>query len=176
MPSTTRRRFLRAISAGGIPALAGCGMPSPDLLSGWAQFGYDPANTSAALDLHGPAERPGAEWVHTAGSYYRNSTQILLAENVIANAGYTGLYALSPTDGTIQWHDSTSYKPLTPVLANGIIYAFDITLDDDEGEARYTYSVRPAPFPDHSWVETARTVAATNTTDDSTESRRLQST
>lgn len=121
MPSTTRRRFLRAISAGGIPTLAGCGMPSPDSLSGWAQFGYDPANTSAALDLHGPAERPGPEWIHTAGSYYRNSTQILLAENVIANAGYTGLYALSPTDGTIQWHDSTSYKPLTPTLANGII-------------------------------------------------------
>lgn len=59
---------------------------------------------------------------------------------------------------------------------DGIIYMFDITLDDDEGEARYTYSVRPAAFPDHSWVETARTVAATNSsTDNSTESRRLHS-
>ncbi|MFA9516600.1 hypothetical protein ACERIT_05190 [Halopenitus sp. H-Gu1] len=61
-------------------------------------------------------------------------------------------------------------------VENGIIYAFNITLDDDEGEARYTYSVRPAPFPEHSWVETARTVAAANTTDDSTESKRLQAT
>lgn len=44
---------------------------------------------------------------------------------------------------------------------DGIMYAFDITLDT-ETEARYTYTVRPAPFPTHEWVETARNVAATN--------------
>ena len=57
---------------------------------------------------------------------------------------------------------------------DGIVYAFDITLDGDEGEARYTYRVRPAAFPEHGWVETARTVAAANSsTTDSDESRRL---
>ncbi|WP_225336068.1 hypothetical protein [Halomicrobium urmianum] len=44
-------------------------------------------------------------------------------------------------------------------VEDGIIYAFDITLDA-EGEPRYTYTVRPAAFPDHDWVETARRVAA----------------
>ncbi|WP_458208096.1 hypothetical protein [Haladaptatus sp. NG-SE-30] len=59
-------------------------------------------------------------------------------------------------------------------VEDGIIYAFDITLDDDEGELRYTYSVRPAAFPDHDWVETARTVVTTNSTsDESTDSKRL---
>jgi hypothetical protein len=55
-------------------------------------------------------------------------------------------------------------------IENGIIYAFDLTVDGDEGELRYTYSVRPAPFPDHSWVETARTVAGANSSAERTES------
>jgi len=45
---------------------------------------------------------------------------------------------------------------------DGIVYAFDITLDGDERDYRYTYDVRPAPFPDHSWVDTAREVAHEN--------------
>jgi hypothetical protein len=44
-----------------------------------------------------------------------------------------------------------------------IIYAYDITLETDEGPARYTYEVRPAQFPDHEWVETARDVSGANT-------------
>ena len=44
-------------------------------------------------------------------------------------------------------------------VEDGIIYAFDVTLDA-EGDPRYTYTVRPAAFPDHGWVETARAVAA----------------
>lgn len=44
---------------------------------------------------------------------------------------------------------------------DGVVYAFDITLDA-EGEPRYTYTVRPAAFPDHGWVETARRVSAAN--------------
>lgn len=51
-------------------------------------------------------------------------------------------------------------------VEDGIIYAFDITVDA-EGEARYTYTVRPAPFPDHGWVETARTVAAASSSGNS---------
>ncbi|WP_424000623.1 hypothetical protein ACOZ4I_14155 [Haloarcula salina] len=47
-------------------------------------------------------------------------------------------------------------------VEDGIIYAFDLTLDADEGTYRYTYDVRPAPFPDHGWVETARGLAAAN--------------
>lgn len=42
---------------------------------------------------------------------------------------------------------------------DGVVYAFDITLEDG-GSYRYTYEVRPAPFPDHDWVETAREVSA----------------
>lgn len=45
---------------------------------------------------------------------------------------------------------------------DGIVYAFDITLDDDGSEYRYTYSVHPAEFPKHDWVETAREVAGAN--------------
>ncbi len=49
-------------------------------------------------------------------------------------------------------------------VEDGVVYAYDITLDTDEGSQQYTYEVRPAPFPDHEWVETARDVSATNTT------------
>jgi hypothetical protein len=44
---------------------------------------------------------------------------------------------------------------------DGIVYAFDLTLDVDDG-ARYTYSVEPAEFPDHEWVETAQRVAGSD--------------
>ena len=44
---------------------------------------------------------------------------------------------------------------------DGLVYAYEITLDTDEGPARYTYSVRPAPFPDHAWVDRARALAGT---------------
>lgn len=68
-------------------------------------------------------------------------------------------YQLSDTEPD----DSRAPPAVTGTLSlgveDGIIYAFDITVDAD-GEARYTYTVRPASFPDHSWVETARTVAA----------------
>jgi hypothetical protein len=47
-------------------------------------------------------------------------------------------------------------------LEDGIVYAFDLTLDADERDYRYTYDVHPAPFPDHSWVDTARAVASAN--------------
>jgi len=49
---------------------------------------------------------------------------------------------------------------------DGIIYAFDITLDDGERHYQYTYDVRPAPFPNHDWVETAREISADNATAD----------
>ncbi|WP_226022549.1 hypothetical protein [Halomicrobium salinisoli] len=45
---------------------------------------------------------------------------------------------------------------------DGIVYGFDLTLDGAEGDYRYTYDVRPAPFPDHGWVDTARAVASAN--------------
>jgi hypothetical protein len=47
-------------------------------------------------------------------------------------------------------------------VENGIVYAFDITLDADERAYRYTYDVHPAPFPNHDWVDTAREVASAN--------------
>ena len=50
-------------------------------------------------------------------------------------------------------------------VEDGIIYAFDITLDGDGREYRYTYDVRPEPFPDHRWVDTAREVARPNATE-----------
>lgn len=52
---------------------------------------------------------------------------------------------------------------------DGVIYAYDITLDSDERTYRYTYDVRPTPFPEHDWVKTARDVAGGNTTNSSAE-------
>ena len=56
-----------------------------------------------------------------------------------------------PRDGTLQLR-----------AEDGIVYAFDVTLDGAERDYRYTYDVRPAPFPAHGWVETARAVASAN--------------
>lgn len=53
---------------------------------------------------------------------------------------------------------------------DGIIYAYDITLDADERTYRYTYEVRPTQFPNHDWVDTARKIAYNNTTNSSSES------
>jgi hypothetical protein len=47
---------------------------------------------------------------------------------------------------------------------DGIIYAYDITRGADEGPYHYAYTVRPAPFPEHEWVDTARDLAANSTT------------
>jgi hypothetical protein len=44
---------------------------------------------------------------------------------------------------------------------DGIVYAFDLTLDVADG-ARYTYSVEPAAFPARGWVETAKRVAGSD--------------
>lgn len=49
-------------------------------------------------------------------------------------------------------------------VEDGIVYAFDITLDADERDYRYMYDVHPAPFPDHSWVDTAHDVVSENST------------
>lgn len=48
-------------------------------------------------------------------------------------------------------------------VEDGLIYSYDITLDADEGPYHYTYSVEPAPFPEHEWVATARGLAANAT-------------
>ncbi|AAV44773.1 unknown (plasmid) [Haloarcula marismortui ATCC 43049] len=52
-------------------------------------------------------------------------------------------------------------------VEDGIVYAFDITFGRDGRTGRYTYDVRPASFPDHSWVDTARAVASENATESS---------
>lgn len=49
---------------------------------------------------------------------------------------------------------------------DGVVYAFDLTVADDGTTYRYEYEVRPAPFPDHDWVERAKALAAGNATDD----------
>lgn len=48
-------------------------------------------------------------------------------------------------------------------LQDGIIYGYNITLDADQQTYHYTYSVRPAPFPEHDWVNTARELANNST-------------
>ena len=121
MPSTTRRRLLGSLAAGSATTLAGCGATSDDGGDRWPQFGSDAANTAAALDNRGPTEDPTVEWVHAAGTYYYNSTQVLVDGAVFANAGYDGLYALDPDDGGVRWHDPADYKPLTPALADGVV-------------------------------------------------------
>jgi len=47
---------------------------------------------------------------------------------------------------------------------DGAVYGFEITVDGGEGNDHYTYSVKPAPFPDHEWVDRAETIAAENAT------------
>lgn len=47
-------------------------------------------------------------------------------------------------------------------VEDGVIYAFDITVDADESNYYYTYDVKPAPFPDHEWVDRARDIRAEN--------------
>lgn len=41
-------------------------------------------------------------------------------------------------------------------VEDGLIYAYDLALDAEGETYRYAYSVEPAPFPEHEWVETAR--------------------
>jgi len=124
-PATATRRGFVGGAATCTLALAGCSglarddRGSPD--QHWTQFGFDAANTAASPDGRGPPEEPSPAWVHTAGSYYLNSTQVLVAGDVYANAGYDGLYALAPDDGTVGWHDPTGYEPLTPALADGVV-------------------------------------------------------
>ncbi|WP_265110914.1 hypothetical protein [Halosolutus halophilus] len=81
-----------------------------------------------------------------------------------------GVTAITYQLADLESKDSRVPRAITGTLQlgveDGIIYAFDITLDDAEDELRYTYSVRPVAFPDHDWVETARTVVAANNTDD----------
>jgi hypothetical protein len=43
---------------------------------------------------------------------------------------------------------------------DGVVYAFDMTVDADDGPYHYTYDVSPAPFPDHEWVDRARDIHA----------------
>jgi hypothetical protein len=66
--------------------------------------------------------------------------------------------------------DSQAPPPINGTLQlgidDGIIYTYELTLDADERPYHYTYSVRPAPFPEHEWVDTARNLAA-NSTDSS---------
>ena len=56
---------------------------------------------------------------------------------------------------------SASEGSLSLGAEDGIVYAFDLTLDVDDG-ARYTYSIEPTAFPDHEWVETAKRVAGSD--------------
>lgn len=42
---------------------------------------------------------------------------------------------------------------------DGLVYAYDLAVDADGDTYRYAYSVEPAPFPEHEWAETARTLA-----------------
>ncbi|MFD1633663.1 hypothetical protein ACOZ4L_12575 [Haloplanus ruber] len=49
-------------------------------------------------------------------------------------------------------------------VGDGVVYAFDLTVDADGEDYRYTYEVRPAPFPEHEWVDRARELSAENAT------------
>ena len=46
---------------------------------------------------------------------------------------------------------------------DGLIYAYDLTLESNEATSHYSYQVRPAPFPTHEWVSTAKRLQASNT-------------
>lgn len=63
--------------------------------------------------------------------------------------------------------DSRAQPPINGTLRlgveDGIVYGYDLTQDADERRFRYTYSVEPAPFPEHEWVDTARDLTANAT-------------
>lgn len=48
-------------------------------------------------------------------------------------------------------------------VEDGLVYGYDLTRDTEGGPYRYAYSVEPAPFPEHEWVDTARELAANST-------------
>ena len=64
--------------------------------------------------------------------------------------------------------DSGAPSPAKGILRlgaeDGIVYAYELTLTDDGETFQRTYEVRPASFPDHEWVQTARAVAGENAT------------
>jgi len=55
---------------------------------------------------------------------------------------------------------------------DGIVYAYDLTLDAGTETYRYTYTVEPAPFPDHEWVDRARDLATNASHNESDGDRR----
>lgn len=122
MPSTTvlsRRSLLTTLGAGLTAGLAGCtGSETADDDQRWPQFGFDATNAAHNPSAAGPDEEPTVAWVHVAGGHYRNSTQPLVGDAVYANSGFDGLFALAPDDGSVRWHDSTSYKQLAPAVAD----------------------------------------------------------
>jgi hypothetical protein len=119
----------------------------------------------------------------TTDAYYRYDQQYgqLAPTNVGRHTDILEFYAWEATNTTTQYGvpvityrvagrdtDNSRVSPGSGTLKlgveDGIVYAYDMTLDTDEGAARYTYEVRPAPFPGHDWVETAREVSAANAT------------
>lgn len=73
-------------------------------------------------------------------------------------------------------NDSTRASPvingtLHLGVDDGIIYTYDVTVKDGKQAHQFTYEVRPAPFPDHDWVTTAKELAARNTTNTSAPGR-----
>lgn len=65
----------------------------------------------------------------------------------------TAAGAPEPVDGTLRLG-----------VTDGIVYAYDLRVEGDGRSYRYTYVVRPAPFPNHDWLETARAVAGDTAT------------
>jgi hypothetical protein len=123
---------------------------------------------------------------NTTDAYYRYDQQYgqLAPTNIGRHTDILAFYAWEATNTTthhgvpvltykITGRDTNNSRvpPASGTLQlgveDGIVYAYDITLDTDEGAAQYTYEVRPAPFPDHEWVATARDVSVANTTSDS---------
>jgi hypothetical protein len=70
-------------------------------------------------------------------------------------------YELASEEASNSNAPAASAGSLSLGVDDGIVYAFDLTLDVDD-KARYTYSVEPAAFPDHEWVETAKRVAGSD--------------
>lgn len=62
--------------------------------------------------------------------------------------------------------DNSQIPPASGTLRigveDGVVYAFDVTVDQGEETYQYTYDVGPTAFPDLDWVEKAREVAAEN--------------
>ena len=137
MPSTrtgagatsTRRRFLAGIAAGGAASLAGCGAladgeptPGTDDSTEWPYPGYDPQASAYAPDAAAPRSGVAERWV--AETTWPTDRPVVAAGRVLL-PGPEALHALDLATGESVWTVGPGDQPWTnaPAVVDGTVYA-----------------------------------------------------